>query len=125
MDNKTFHYSYSPTERLEIEAIRKKYTCCDEEGLARKIKKLDNETESSCAAVSTVYGMLFAVIFGIGIALCIIKHLYLPGAFLITIGIIGMGTTPFVNNRVREKTKQKSAKKILELCDEYLKNNTH
>ncbi len=125
MDNKTFHYSYSPTERLEIEAIRKKYAPCNEDGLARKIKKLDNKIESSCAAVSIIFGMSFAIIFGIGTALCLIKHMYLPGAFLITIGIIGMGTTPFINNKIKEKTKQKSAKKILELCDEYLKTNTH
>lgn len=123
MNNKTFHYSYSPTEKQEIEAIRKKYTFSNEISLAQEIKRLDNSLENSGTVASILFGLIATLIFGLGLSLCIAKQLYTPGVIIGVLGIIGMGITPFLNTKIKEKNKRKKAKKMLALCDEYLKNN--
>ena len=46
MDNKTFYYSYSPTEKQEIEAIKKKYQPSEEENLAKKSRHWINRRKT-------------------------------------------------------------------------------
>ncbi|MBQ7296461.1 MAG: hypothetical protein IJW86_09800 [Clostridia bacterium] len=123
MDNKTFHYSYSPTEKQEIEEIKKKYEPSKEESMAQRIKQMDNNVENSATIASIAFGLFFALVFGAGLSLCLAYEMYVYGAAIGLIGMAGMSTTPFFCSRYKEKKKNKTAKKIIELCNEYLNNN--
>ena len=125
MNNKTFYYSYSPTEKQEIEAIKNKYQPSEDEDLVLQIKKLDKRAENSCAIFSVFFGLVSTLIFGAGLSLCLSMKIYYQGTILGIIGLAGMGLTPFLNERIKQVVKNKYAKKIVGLCDEYLKNNNH
>ena len=125
MDNKTFYYSYPPTEKQEIEAIKKKYQPSEEENLAKKIKALDKQAENASAVYSIVFGVFFTLVFGAGLSLCLSAKIYDIGIALGVAGLIGMGTTPFLNEKIKRIKMQKYAQKIISLCDEYLKTDNH
>lgn len=121
MDNKTFRYSYSPTEKQEIEDIKNKYQPTEEESLAQKIKALDKKTETDSAISAIIFGIVSTLIFGIGLTLSLTFNAYYAGGAVGLIGLAGMGTTPFMNEKIKQYHKKKVSKKIVALCDEYLK----
>ncbi len=120
MDNNTFQYSYSPTEKQEIEAIKKKYQPTEEESLAQRIRKLDKYAENSSAVYSIILGLFFTLLFGAGLSLCLSRKIYDIGIAIGVLGLAGMGATPFLNEKLKQRKKQKVSKKIVSLCDQYL-----
>ncbi len=120
MDNKTFYYSYSPTEKQEIQEIKNKYQPNEEESLAQRIKALDKKTDSTSAIISVITGIVTTLVFGVGLTLTLTFDAYYLGGIIGLIGLIGMAANPFLNDKIKQYNKQRVSKKIVELCDEYL-----
>lgn len=125
MENKKFRYTYSPTEKQEIENIKKKYQQSEEESLAQRIKSLDKKADTEGTICSIVFGIVSTLIFGVGLTLCLTFNSYYIGAVVGTVGLIGMGATPFIDDKFKKYYKKRFSKKIVELCDEYLKSGNN
>lgn len=121
--NKTFYYSYSPTEKQEIQEIKNKYQPDEDESLAQKIKAIDKRTDSNSAITSVILGIVFTLVFGAGLSLALSYNSYYLGGIVGFIGLMGMTATPFLNEKIKQRNRKKVAKKIVALCDEYLKIN--
>lgn len=122
-DNKTFYYSYSPTEKQEIQDIKAKYQPDEDESLAQKIKAMDKKTDSKGAIISVILGIAFTLVFGFGLALALSFKSYYLGGIVGFLGLVGMTIVPFLDDKIKQHNRNKIAKKIVALCDEYLKNN--
>lgn len=137
MDNKNqekngFTYNYSAKEQAELKRIREKYTAPTEaEDKMTRLRRLDASVTNTAQAVSLVFGVIGALILGLGMSLCMTDlgaSIGLHGAWALVIGIvIGVigGTLaglayPLYNITVREKRK-KLAPEILRLTDELMK----
>lgn len=120
MDNKKFQYKYFPSEKQEIEEIRKKYQCSEEESLAQQIKALDKKADTEGTICSIIFGIVSTLVFGFGLTLCLTFNSYYAGCIVGVIGLVGMGTTPFLDDKLKKYYKKRVSKKIVELCDKYL-----
>lgn len=122
--NDNFSFTYSPQERQEIEELRKKYVTDSNDkknkSAVDKIKHIDKGVEDSATVISIVHGIVFTLIFGVGLTLCLQDMIYTSGIVIGTIGLIGMGITPIVHKYSLKHFRSKNAKKILKLIDEYL-----
>lgn len=135
MENKEkeiFNYTYSAKEQEEIKAIRKKYTAQEQtEDKMTTLRRLDAAVTKKASAVSLVFGMIGALILGIGMSLAMTEigtMIGLPDGMIMPIGIlIGMIGITLVSaayplyNRTVKKEREKIAPEIIRLTDELMK----
>ncbi|MBQ7968778.1 MAG: hypothetical protein IJ292_03055 [Clostridia bacterium] len=135
MDNRekeTFNYTYSAKEQEEIKAIRKKYASPEEpEDKMAQLRRLDAAVTQKATTVSLVFGIIGALILGIGMSLAMTEiggMLGMQGemamAVGIIIGIIGIALVCIaypVYNRIIKKEREKIAPEIIRLTDELMK----
>ena len=127
-----FSYTYSASEKSEIEKIRQKYLPKDEsESKLETIKRLDASVTRMAMAWSLTLGILGALIMGIG--MCIImtdigNYLQLAGvlrmAIGVSVGIVGivLAAIAYPVYRAIEKSRRaKVAPEILRLTEELMK----
>lgn len=133
MENKEiFNYTYSAKEQDEIEAIRKKYITPEEtEDKMEQLRRLDAGVTGKAQAFSLVFGVIGALLLGVGMSLTMSDFSKILGdlenmamLFGIAIGIIGIVLVCMaypVYNRVVKKEREKIAPRIIQLTDELMK----
>ena len=133
MENKeTFNYTYSAKEQDEIKAIRKKYATPEKkEDKMAQLRRLDAGVTGKAQAVSLVFGVIGALLLGIGMSLTMSDFSKILGgledmALLIgiSIGIVGIvlvSLTYPIYNRIVKKEREKIAPEIIRLTDELMK----
>lgn len=133
MENKekeTFNYTYSAKEQEEIKAIRKKYATPEEiEDKMAQLRRLDAAVTQKATTVSLVFGIIGALIMGIGMSLIMTDIGKMLGTTLALIVGIGIGIIGIVlvciaypiYNRTLKKEREKIAPEIIRLSDELMK----
>lgn len=135
MENKekdTFNYTYSAKEQEEIKAIRKKYAAPEQaEDKMAQLRRLDAAVTQKATTVSLVFGIIGALILGIGMSLAMTdigKMIELAGGMAmligILIGIIGIVLVSVaypIYNSIIKKEREKIAPEIIRLTDELMK----
>ena len=135
MENKekeTFNYTYSAKEQEEIKAIRKKYAVQEKtEDKMERLRRLDAAVTQKATSVSLVFGVIGALILGMGMSLAMTdigKIIGLLGGMAmligILIGIIGIVLVSVaypIYNSIIKKEREKIAPEIIRLTDELMK----
>ena len=135
MENKekeTFNYTYSAKEQEEIKAIRKKYAVQEKtEDKMEQLRRLDAAVTQKATSVSLVFGVIGALILGMGMSLAMTdigKIIGLLGGMAmligILIGIIGIVLVSVaypIYNFIIKKEREKIAPEIIRLTDELMK----
>lgn len=135
MENKekeTFQFTYSAKEQDEIKAIRKKYTAPEQTGdKMAQLRRLDAAVTQKATSVSLVFGVLGALILGMGMSLAMTDIgaiIGLTGAMAMLIGsalglagiVLACVAYPIYNAIIR-KERKKIAPEIIRLTDELMK----
>ena len=135
MENKekeTFNYTYSAKEQEEIKAIRKKYAVQEKtEDKMEQLRRLDAAVTQKATSVSLVFGVIGALILGMGMSLAMTdigKIIGMLGGMAmlvgILIGIVGIVLVCMaypIYNCIIKKEREKIAPEILRLTDELMK----
>lgn len=133
MENKekeTFYYTYSAKEQEEIKAIRKKYDVQEQtEDKMAQLRRLDAAVTQKATTVSLVFGIIGALIMGIGMSLIMTDIGKMLGTTLALIVGVGIGIVGIVlvcmaypiYNRTLKKERGKIAPEIIRLSDELMK----
>jgi len=133
MENKgTFQYTYSAKEQEEIKNIRKKYVQKEEvEDKMVILRRLDSSVTQKATKVSLVFGIIGALILGIGMSLAMTEIGEFIGLYSglsmilgIVIGVIGIVLVCLaypLYNRTIKKEREKVAPEIIRLTDELMK----
>lgn len=135
MENKekeTFSYTYSAKEQEEVKAIRKKYTAPEEkEDKMAQLRRLDAGVTQKAQVVSLVFGVIGALLLGIGMSLAMTdfgeilgSHRNMSMLIGIIIGVVGIVLVCVaypIYNRIVKKEREKIAPEILRLTDELMK----
>ncbi len=117
--SENFEYSYSAERQSEIEAIRKKYLPREEqENKMERLRKLDASVGTKALIASMALGILSALVFGVGMCCFLLWSLWVLGALLCVVGVIGMLVAPWLYRRLVEKRKAEIAPEILRLTEE-------
>ena len=130
--NETFTLTYSAKEQEEIKAIRKKYATPEQtEDKMAQLHRLDAAVTQKATSVSLVFGVIGALILGMGMSLAMTdigKMIGLAGGMAMLMGIIiGMVGIVLVSlayplyNHIIKKERKKIAPEILRLTDELMK----
>ena len=123
MENNTFSYNYSAARNKEVESIRRKYMPHEESKLER-LKKLDLRVQMSGTIESLCFGIVGALVFGIG--MCFFLGVF-AGAAWITVLLMVLGTIIMIPaypiyRRIARKTKTELTPEILRLSEEIMKS---
>ena len=133
MENKeSFNYTYSAKEQEEIKAIRKKYAVQEQtEDKMEQLRRLDAAVTQKATSVSLVFGVIGALILGMGMSLAMTdigKIIGLLGGMAmlvgILIGIVGIVLVSVaypIYNSIIKKEREKIAPEIIRLTDELMK----
>ena len=117
--SENFEYSYSAERQSEIDAIRKKYLPQNEqEDKMEQLRKLDGSVGTRALIASMALGILSALVFGVGMCCFLVWSLWVLGALLCVVGIVGMLVAPWLYRRLVEKRKAEIAPEILRLTEE-------
>lgn len=128
MENKEgFHFTYSATQRQEVESIRKKYLPKEEDKM-EQLRRLHRSAGQAAQAWAIGIGVIGTLVMGTGMSLFLTDL----GAALgnlsmvlgVGIGIAGMILIALaypVYNRVLKKERERIAPQILQLTEELLK----
>ena len=117
--SENFEYSYSAERQSEIEAIRKKYLPREEqENKMEQLRKLDASVGTRALIASMALGILSALVFGVGMCCFLVWSLWVLGAILCVVGIVGMLVAPWLYRKLVEKRKAEIAPEILRLTEE-------
>ena len=120
-NNKGFSYTYSATQKKEVENIRKKYLPEEDDKLAR-LKKLDNGVQRKGTAVSLILGVIGSLILGVGMC-CILlwTAFFVLGIGVGTVGIGVLSLAYPAYKWITERERKRIAPEIIRLSDELLK----
>ena len=125
MDNenqeKPFHYTYSATERSEVESIRKKYLPKEEDKM-EQLRRLDASVGKKGMVISLIVGVLSCLVMGLGMCCCLVWRgvWFIPGIVIGLAGIAGVALAYPVYMRVTQKERERIAPEILRLTDELM-----
>ena len=121
--SESFTYNYSAERQSEIDAIRKKYLPPEEqENKLEQLRKLDASLTTTAFIVSMAVGIASALVFGVGMCCFLVWRLWVLGALLCVVGVIGMLAAPGLYRRLVEKRRQQIAPEILRLTEELSQN---
>ena len=121
--SESFTYNYSAERQNEIDAIRKKYLPpAEQENKLERLRKLDASLTTTAFIVSMAVGIASALVFGVGMCCFLVWSLWVPGALLCIVGVIGMLVAPVLYRRLVEKRRQQIAPEILRLTEELSQN---
>ena len=120
-----FHYTYSAPENREVLEIRKKYLP-REETKFEELLRLDGLVQNSGIPEALCAGIGGALIFGLGLCLCmkVIGDAMWLGLILGLVGSAGMLAAYPMHRKLFQKAKQQHTPRILELTAE-LANADH
>ena len=133
MENKeSFNYTYSAKEQEELKAIRKKYVISEQtEDKMAQLRRLDTAVTQKATSVSLVFGIIGALILGMGMSLAMTDlgtmigftegTAMLVGILIGIIGIVLVSVAYPLYNRIIKKEREKIAPEIIRLTDELMK----
>ena len=121
MESNTFNYNYSAARNKEVESIRRKYLPHEESKLER-LKKLDRRAQMAGTIESLCFGIVGALVFGIG--MCFFLDVFAGAAwasalFMIIGSLIMIPAYP-IYRKIAQKTKTKLTPEILRLTEEIM-----
>ena len=117
--SENFQYTYSAEKQSEIDAIRRKYLPQEEqENKMEQLRKLDASLTTTALIVAMAVGIGSALIFGVGMCCFLVWKLWVLGAVVCVIGVIGMLIAPWLYRKLVDKRRQKIAPEILRLIEE-------
>ena len=123
MENNTFSYNYSAVRNKEVESIRRKYMPREESKFER-LKKLDLHVQTAGTIESLCFGIVGALVFGIG--MCFFLDVFAGEAWLTAIlmicGMLLMIPAYPIYRHIARKTKAKLTPEILRLSEEIMKS---
>ncbi len=131
-ENNGFQYTYSAKEQAELKRIRDKYTATTEaEDKMARLRRLDASVTQTAQVVALVFGIIGALILGLGMSLIMTEFAEIFGlngdmAMVIGIivgvvgGVLASLAYPIYNAIVKAKRK-KLAPEIIRLTDELMK----
>ena len=123
MENTTFNYTYSAARNKEVESIRNKYMPHEESKLER-LKKLDLRVQMAGTIESLCFGIVGALVFGIG--MCFFLDVFAGAAWLTAIlmicGTLLMIPAYPIYRRIARKTRAELTPEILRLSEEIMKS---
>ena len=121
MEKNTFSYNYSAARNKEVESIRRKYMPHEESKLER-LKKLDLRVQMAGTIESLCFGVVGALVFGIGI--CFFLDVFAGATWLsalfMIIGTLLMIPAYPIYRRIARKTKEELTPEILRLSEEII-----
>ena len=131
-ENKGFQYTYSAKEQAELKRIREKYTPPTEtEDKMERLRRLDASVTQKAQIVALVFGVIGALILGIGMSLCMSDFAEILGSYRdmamvigISIGFVGGVLAAFaypMYNFIVKRERKKIAPEIIRLTDELMK----
>ena len=121
--SENFVYSYSAETQSEIEAIRKKYLPqAEQENKLEQLRKLDASVTTRGFIAAMTLGILSALVFGVGMCCFLVWSMFILGAMLCVLGVVGMLAAPWLYRRLVEKRKQEVTPEILRLTEELSQN---
>ena len=126
MDNKNenFSYTYSASQREEIEKIRGKYIAPEQsEDKMEQLRRLDKSVSKPGTVVSIIIGVISTLILGIGMCCTMVwgGNLFAVGIAVGAVGIIGVICAYPVYSAITKSRKQKFGAEIIRLSDELMK----
>ena len=133
MDNKSnngFSYTYSACEQAEIRRIREKYTQEDrEEDKMERLRRLDTRATQKAQTMALVWGVLGALILGLGMSLLMtdlgailgITHSVPIGIVIGVLGCIPVVLAYPIYGLILRRERKKIAPEIIRLTDELMK----
>lgn len=125
MDNENqetpFHYTYSATERSEVESIRKKYLPKEADKM-EQLRRLDASVGKKGMILSLIVGISGSLVMGLGMCCCLVWSgaWFIPGILIGLAGIAGVALAYPVYIRVTRKERERIAPEILRLADELM-----
>ncbi|MBR6682222.1 MAG: hypothetical protein IKL40_04485 [Clostridia bacterium] len=134
MENKgSFNYTYSAKEQNEIKRIRDKYVTSEvnKEDKMETLRRLDEGVTRKATVTSLVFGIVGALIMGIGMSLAMTDiggiiginsaFAMIIGVIIGIVGIVLVSVAYPVYNRIIKKEREKIAPEIIRLTDELMK----
>ena len=127
-----FTYTYSAKEQAELKRIRDKYTAPTEaEDKMERLRKLDAGVTQKAQVVALIFGIIGALILGIGMSLCMSDFAEILGSHRdmamvigIPIGLVGgvLAALAYpMYNLIVKRERKKIAPEIIRLTDELMK----
>jgi len=117
--SESFTYHYSSETQSEIDAIRRKYLPpAERENKLEQLRKLDASLTTGALIASMAVGVVSVLVFGAGMCCFLVWRLWVLGALLCVVGVIGMLLAPMLYRRLVEKRRQQIAPEILRLTEE-------
>ena len=117
--SENFNYTYSAEKQSEIDAIRRKYLPQEEqENKLEQLRKLDASLTTTALIVAMAVGIGSALVFGVGMCCFLVWKLWVLGAVVCVLGVIGMLIAPWLYRKLVEKRRQKIAPEILRFTEE-------
>ena len=131
-ENNGFQYTYSAKEQAELKRIREKYTPSTEaEDKMERLRKLDAGVTQKAQVVALIFGIIGALILGIGMSLCMSDFAEILGSYRdmamvigIPIGVVGgiLAALAYpMYNFIVKRERKKIAPEIIRLTDELIK----
>lgn len=125
-----FHFTYSAKEQEELKKIRQKYQPQEEDKM-ETLRRMDERVTKKATMISIMYGVVGALIMGIGMSLTMTEigtGLGLDETVTLILGIV-IGLTGIVcisvaypvYTRTLKKERDKIAPEILRMTDELMK----
>ncbi len=128
-----FQYAYSAREHRELEQIRARYTpgAKKEEDKLARVRRLDNAVTQKAQAVALIFGIIGALVLGLGMSLILSDlplYLGVSGGFAVVLGIL-LGVVGIIlvalaypmYDLVTRRERAKIAPEILRLTEELMK----
>ena len=114
-----FSYTYSASQRDEVEAIRRKYLPPQENKL-ETLRVLDRRPGQKATAVSLAVGVVCILVMGSGMSMCLAgpEVLFMPGIAVGLAGMAGAALAYPVYRTVLRRERERIAPEILRLADE-------
>ena len=131
-ENKGFRYTYSAKEQAELKRIREKYTPSTKaEDKMERLRKLDAGVTQKAQVVALIFGIIGALILGIGMSLCMSDFAEILGSHRdmamvigIPIGLVGgvLAALAYpMYNLIVKRERKTIAPEIIRLTDELMK----
>lgn len=123
-EKKTFNYTYSASQQVEVKRIREKYEpTTQEEDKMERLRRLDRSVTKFGTIISLIVVIISLLIFGVGMCCTMVwaDRFFIPGIIIGIVGIIGMIATYPIFTYVTKKRREKLAPEIIRLSDELMK----
>ena len=125
--NNQFNFKYTALteeERKEIDSIRRQYVPQEHvESKIERLRRLDAIVKNTALIWSLVFGVVGALIFGLGLTMILEWSIWLWGIVLMVIGSVPMAIAYPVYKLALNKGKAKYGDEILRLSEELLNEN--